>query len=230
GCTTVGVRTGHGLRKSKVQPDYIFENLKEAVDFILDEPYRETFEDISKRVNNSGSTFVISIGGQSRSGKSILGTYLLKKFEEFGKTVLKIELDHWIKPREMRKVGDNVFDNFQMEKLENDLENFFSGKSITAPGYQTHKTWPLNTVTYNPGKFDVLIVEGVVALSSKVLCKKSDLRVFKGISKVELKKRFYSFYTWKDYDEAQIEKLWVQRKTSEFDLIADDIKQADLVI
>jgi D,D-heptose 1,7-bisphosphate phosphatase len=35
GCTTVGVRTGHGLKGSKALPDYSVENLREAVNLIL---------------------------------------------------------------------------------------------------------------------------------------------------------------------------------------------------
>jgi histidinol-phosphate phosphatase family protein len=35
GCTTIGVRTGHSLNGMKESPDYIFDNLDEAVNFIL---------------------------------------------------------------------------------------------------------------------------------------------------------------------------------------------------
>jgi mannose-1-phosphate guanylyltransferase/phosphomannomutase len=35
GVTTIGVRTGKGLKESKTQPDYMFENVSAAVDFIL---------------------------------------------------------------------------------------------------------------------------------------------------------------------------------------------------
>lgn len=36
GCTTIGVRTGHSLNGMKESPDYIFDDLDEAVNFILD--------------------------------------------------------------------------------------------------------------------------------------------------------------------------------------------------
>ncbi len=36
GCTTIGVRTGHSLKGIKESPDYIFKDLEEAVDFILE--------------------------------------------------------------------------------------------------------------------------------------------------------------------------------------------------
>ena len=34
GVKTIGVRSGKGLRGSKLQPDYLFENVIEAIDFI----------------------------------------------------------------------------------------------------------------------------------------------------------------------------------------------------
>lgn len=34
-CITIGVKTGHGLNGMKESPDYVFNDLKEAVDFIL---------------------------------------------------------------------------------------------------------------------------------------------------------------------------------------------------
>lgn len=35
GCITIGVRTGKNIESFNIQPDYIFENILEAVDFIL---------------------------------------------------------------------------------------------------------------------------------------------------------------------------------------------------
>jgi D-glycero-D-manno-heptose 1,7-bisphosphate phosphatase len=36
GCTTLGVRTGHGLKGNEKSPDYVFDNLSIAVDFVLE--------------------------------------------------------------------------------------------------------------------------------------------------------------------------------------------------
>ena len=35
GCKTIGVKTGYGVAKASLKPDYFFANLSEAVDFIL---------------------------------------------------------------------------------------------------------------------------------------------------------------------------------------------------
>ena len=36
GCITIGVRTGHGLRNIAKAPDFVFDDLQEAVDYILE--------------------------------------------------------------------------------------------------------------------------------------------------------------------------------------------------
>ncbi len=38
GCTTIGVRTGYGLKDSGVKPDYMFDDLLQAVEFITQQP------------------------------------------------------------------------------------------------------------------------------------------------------------------------------------------------
>jgi len=38
GVTTIGVKTGKGLKDSKTEPDYFFRDLGQAVNFIVDEP------------------------------------------------------------------------------------------------------------------------------------------------------------------------------------------------
>ena len=35
GCTTIGVRTGHALNESQEEPDYIFDDLKKAAEYIV---------------------------------------------------------------------------------------------------------------------------------------------------------------------------------------------------
>jgi phosphoglycolate phosphatase-like HAD superfamily hydrolase len=36
GCTTIGLRTGHALKGLEDPPDHIFDDLQQAVEFILD--------------------------------------------------------------------------------------------------------------------------------------------------------------------------------------------------
>ena len=82
GCTTIGVDTGMGVRHTHTKPDYVFADVLEAVNFIVDESLLPIFNQVYERFqqHQSDKPFVINIGGNTRSGKSTLATYLQKKF------------------------------------------------------------------------------------------------------------------------------------------------------
>ena len=72
GCTTVGVRTGHGVKNSTVLPDYMFDDLSAFVGFLIDDPLKGTFEKVSAHYYNSNDCkpFIIVIDGNEQSGKA----------------------------------------------------------------------------------------------------------------------------------------------------------------
>lgn len=231
GCTTVGVMTGFGLRKAKTKPDYLFSNLEEAANFIVDEPYKELAGKVKNMVNNSSKeTVVITIGGNTRSGKSTLATYLQKQLKADGMDCLRITLDHWILPKSERIGKEEVFHNFQIDKLENDLKAILSGEAVELKGYTAHPTHDTEDVIYQLAGQKVILVEGVVALATENLRSLSDFKIFKTISEDLLKQRMFSFYDWKGYGEESIQILWETRKPNEYDLIARNEQFADLVI
>lgn len=231
GCTTVGVMTGFGLRKAKTKPDYLFSNLEEAANFIVDEPYKELAGKVKNMVNNSSKeTVVITIGGNTRSGKSTLATYLQKQLKADGMDCLPITLDHWILPKSERIGKEEVFHNFQLGKLENDLKAILGGETVELKGYTAHPTHDTEDVTYQLAGQKVILIEGVVALATEKLRELSDFKIFKSISEDLLKQRMFSFYDWKGYGEESIQILWETRKPNEYDLIARNEQFADLVI
>lgn len=230
GCTTIGVMTGHGLKKTSLLPDYFFANLKEAVDFIIDEPYKELAQKILEKVKNRGKKpYVISIGGNSRSGKSILAQYLKDQLEQSGNSVLKISLDDWIRPREERKELEEIFYNFQADKLTEDLKNILDGKELALSPYNAHPERKSEDKSYLMKNEDVVIIEGVVALATDELRSMADLTIFKKIDEEQLKERVYHFYEWKAYSKEETDKLWAMRKPNEYDIIEKNEKFADFV-
>ena len=231
GCTTVGVMTGSGLKKAKTKPDYFFANLEQAVNFIVDEPYRDFAKKVKEIIEKSSkNTLVISIGGNTRSGKSTLATYLQKTLEASGINTLKVSLDHWILPKSERQVKEEVFHNFQITKLENDLGTIIQGKTVHILGYTPNPNHERESVTYQHKGERVILVEGVVALATEKLRNLSDYKVFKAIKQENLKQRMYAFYQWKGYNEESINLLWEERKTREYDVIAENQQFADIVI
>lgn len=231
GCTTIGVMTGHGLKKTSLLPDYFFANLKEAVDFIIDEPYRDLAESVLRKVKGSDKRhFVISVGGNSRSGKSILAQYLKKHLERNDLSVLKISLDDWIRPKEEREGREEVFYNFQTDKLTEDLGTILSGKEVALTPYRAHPERKKEEKVYQLQSEDVVIMEGVVALATEELRSLADLKIFKKIEEPLLKERVYHFYDWKGYTKEETDKLWAQRKPNEYDVIAGNEEFGDLVL
>jgi len=231
GVTTIGVKTGKGLKDSKTEPDYFFRDLGQAINFIVDEPFKNEASDILEVVKQSSQKpFIISIAGNSRSGKSTFSTYLKKYLEINGKSVLKIELDDWILAKNDRPENASVFENFQFDKMVNEIEQIIGGKSIKSIGYARHPERKPQPKVYQYINEEVIIIEGIVAIGNEKLRGLSDLKIFKKIEINQLKKRIEEFYAWKGFTGKEIDELFLDRKPTEYEVIAEHETFADLVI
>ena len=228
GCTTVGVMTGYGLKKTSVLPDFFFSNLKEAVDFLVDEPYKYVFDKISSPSLKMPS--VILIGGKARSGKSTLASYLKWKLERAGRKVLRICLDNWILPENERGTCKNVYDRFQLERMEQDIQQILAGISVTVNPYSALPERVLSPVSYQYTGEEIIIIEGVVALSSATILKLAHYKIFMDIESEKHRQRIDNYYTWRRKTIDEIEKLYRQRTEDEYQLIEKERKLADLVV
>ena len=235
GCTTVGVMTGHGHKKASEQPDYFFENLAEAVNFILDEPWQEELK-LCKgkfeiwRNEHPGEPFVIAVAGNSRSGKSTFSMHLKKYFETSDISTDIIRIDDWIRPKHERLKRDEVFYNFQVDRLERELEQILKGQAVQLKPYPSHPSRPVADKTYQLTSPEVVILDGVVTLATERIRELSHLKVFMTISEEKLRERFKSFYRWKGKPENEIETLWQTRLKNEYRFIAEHRHYADLVV
>ena len=233
GCTTFGVMTGQGLKKTKVLPDYFFKNLKEAIDFIIDKPFENLFHQIKvefQKKSKKNKPFIVAIGGNTRSGKSTLSSYLKESFINDGFSVAKIELDNWILPENERDNCKNVYDRFQLNKVEEDISNLLSGRKISIKTYANHVQRESNIIEYDINDSDMIILDGVIALSSEILRKKSDLKIFLEINQEIHKQRFIDYNKWREKDLSKIEEIYGKRKPDEYQLIEKESKFADLVV
>ena len=232
GCTTIGVHTGMGVRHTHTKPDYMFADVLEAVNFIVDEPLLPIFNQVYERFqqHQSDKPFVINIGGNTRSGKSTLATYLQKKFEAIEINTLKIELDSWIIANPDRASSKDVFDRFDILTLIKDLFAFMQGERIEKQAHMHHPEASSSAISYQIKDQKVIIIEGVVALSYPQLRGLSNCKMYKDISALELKKKFVAFYQWKGYSKEEIESIYAKRKIDEYDLIDYDKQFAHLVV
>lgn len=231
GCRTIAVRTGRSTHTSKVNPDYWFENLTEAVSFILDDPYKEIaskiYDEISK---NKAQPFVIAVGGRARSGKSALSKYLTQWLERNQKKVLHVELDKWLLSEVDRINAKNVFDRFQLTLLTKDLVKMLKGQKVVAPGYSIDPMAEKERIAYDTSGCDVIIIDGVVGLSMPEVRELSQMKIFVKIDPDLHEQRFFDYYRWRGKTDNEIFCLFQSRLMDENRLIDRQIDFADILV
>jgi len=231
GCITIGVRTGYGIRKSAVMPDYFFENLKEAVDFILDDPFEGLFKMLFEKYSSKQQKpFIISIAGNARSGKSTLSSALMLKFRDKQVKALKVELDHWILPENRREDCRDVYDRFRLNHMAADISRMISGETIGISTYANHPERSSLPLEYSSRDCDVVILDGIVALSHDALRSISDYRIFMEVPEEIFMGRIIQYYRWREKNDEEIMHLIEKRKYDEYQLIEKERKFADTVI
>jgi D,D-heptose 1,7-bisphosphate phosphatase len=228
GCITVGLMTGYGMRKTSLIPDFFFADLAEAVNFIIDEPFKAVYDKLVAMQHSN--PLVILVGGIARSGKSSLAAYLKLKLRQDGRKVLTIELDNWILPESKRDECKNVYDRFQLHKIETDVQQILAGINCTVMTYPNHSERKSKKIDYKYTGQDVVIIEGVVALSSEFIRSLSQWKLFVDISEELHFRRIKSYYHWRGKSPEEINKLYSERLTDEYSLIEKERNFADYVV
>lgn len=232
GCVTLGVRTGYGIKKTKVLPDFMFNNLAEAVDFIVDDPLRPYFDKIFAKYSEfkESRPWVILIGGNTRTGKSTLASYLRLAFEKKGQRTLSVSLDNWLLSESERKQDMDVYARFRLPQIETDLKMLFEGDTLYKTTYVNHPERNAMPILLNPQGVSIILVEGVVALSSPAIRGLADIRLFTTLAPEVFMQRIEEYYTWRGRSLADTALLVEKRKTDEYQLIEKESKFADMII
>jgi D,D-heptose 1,7-bisphosphate phosphatase len=232
GCVTLGVRTGYGIKKTGVLPDYMFKNLAEAVDFIVDDPLRPYFEIIYAKFKEfkEKRPWVILIGGNTRTGKSTLASYLRLAFEKNGRKTLSVSLDNWLLPESDRKQDMDVYARFRLPQIETDLKNLIKGDTLYKTTYVNHPERNALPLILDPQGVSIILVEGVVALSSPGIRGLADLRLFTSLHQDVFLQRMEEYYSWRGKSSADTTLLVEKRKKDEYQLIEKESKFADMII
>lgn len=142
-----------------------------------------------------------------------------------------IKLDNWILSKEQRKAEYNVYKRFQIEKIERDLHNLFKGKKIILNEYDClSQRTSSREISCQLKDEELVIIEGVVALSSELLRKISHLKFYCEIDDKLFYQRLRKYYWWKGFSRADIRKLIKNRTKSEYELIKKEKICPDIVI
>jgi histidinol-phosphate phosphatase family protein len=231
GCTTIAVRTGQGYKRAATDPDYIFANVKQAVDFIVNDPLEAHCETIlSALKNDSVQPKIVLIGGNSQSGKSTLAKRLALFLQEKNIQNTTISLDHFLLPKEKRTAAKSVFKRFDLENIEQSISAFAKGEPITLERYHKDPKLDRQQIVYNYNQEEVIIIEGVVALTSEKLRNQATYRVFVDQKTEDYQSKFQDLYRWKGLSEEEIKTLLAERFKDEFEVIQKTQTFADLVI
>ncbi|MBN2524019.1 MAG: HAD-IIIA family hydrolase [Bacteroidales bacterium] len=227
GCTTSGVMTGYGLRNTTIVPDFFFANLQEAVDFIVDEPYKDIYKKLSgKQIR---TPCIILIGGLNRSGKSILASYLKWKIEQDGKKAFIIRLDNWSLNMKNSTRLTEGFTAYQIEKAEMDLQQILIGISTKKTGYTDYnKSNPIEIAYHYKGE-EYILIEGAFALSSKTLRDLSHIKIFLDIPEIVQKKRLIQMMEWQGTEVQNFSDIYKKIKRSEIKDIKPGKKFANII-
>ena len=232
GAQTILVKTGYkGLdKKYAVTPNYEFENLSEAVQFILEDypAYFKFCNDIFEKHNSKLK--MILIGGNSRSGKSVLASVLKHVFELHNKKTKILPIDNWLIPLSERKDDMNVYQRYNKDKLIKDLEDIINGRTVRLNPYDPlTRESKKEEMEIQVSKGEALIIEGVITLGIEELRDLSELKIFVKIDEETRKERFYKFYRYKNLTDKEIEKLYLQRYNEEVQEINKTEKFADCI-
>ncbi len=231
GCTTIAVRTGQGYKKAATKPDYIFADVKAAVDFIVEDPLLPYCKEIFQKLQGaSEKTKIVLIGGNAQSGKSTLAKRLSFYLNNQKISNQTLSLDHFLLPKEERISAQNVMERFDLKNMEQLISTYLSGSMLALNVYHKDPNIDRTKTTLQYQNEQVLIIDGVVALASDFLRDRASYSVFVEASQDQYQSRFRSLYTWKGFSEQETETLLAQRTVDEFEVIEKTKIFADLTI
>ena len=230
GCYTAGVMTGYGVKTTSILPDFFFTDVLDATTFLTSSENETIFSGLKEIINTSTKPFILGIGGNARSGKSNLASYLKMHLEQDGKSVLKIDLDNWILPEQERTSHMSLTERFNVNAMEQEISDILIGKEVIKNSYVNHPDRNSIAVSYQLSNTHVIIIEGVIALNSESLRQLYSKKIFVTTAEETRKERLRKYYQWRDKTDEEFETIYQSRIKDEYELIEKDRKFADQII
>lgn len=225
GLTTALVRTGLGGKDGRfdARPDFSFDTLEEAVEFIVSQRGRllEAIAPVVRQVESrQGETpLVIAVGGQSRSGKSTLAALLRRTLAERGIVARVLSLDNWLISAPERTDEMTVRERYRYKAIEQDIGRLLAGQEIELGCYDPYRRSTGPGAAFGLNGAACLVVDGVAALDIAGLRDAASLRLFIEAPEEVRRRRFFAFYRWKEMPEHEIEALYAKRLRDEVPII-----------
>lgn len=236
GLQTILVRTGRGGKDGKYQcvPDFIFDNLEVAIDFILRSRNEHEFyiEEIIDSIKEKRSHYpvVVSIAGLARSGKSSFVRLLTQTMQKNDVSNQVLSLDNWIVGVNERTDNMTVRERYKYDEIERDVSKLIKQKKILLKRYDPYSRNIVSEGYFSLDGSMCLIIDGVLSLDIDGLRNISDIKVYIEVDEDIRKERFISFYKWKDLPDKDIEKLYQKRLMDEVPFIRESKKYANIIV
>jgi D,D-heptose 1,7-bisphosphate phosphatase len=219
GVRTILVRTGFGGldRKVEIEPDYIFNDLTQAVDWIL-RGRAKIVDQLTSIIESILEARVVYVGGLARSGKSTTARVLQEVLSEHRRVAHIVGLDGWLKPASERLEGIGVENRYDLTSLKNALIPLLNGSGKTTlivPKYDRIRKAIDNSLAIEVDSTDIIILEGVPALFNLSLPSCPNVKIFVDTAEEERNFRLQADYKWRGMSEADMSTILNSRLTDE---------------
>lgn len=236
GLKTILVRTGKGGKDGKFQciPDFVFDDLASAVDFILKDRLRYEFyiKEIINHIlrDDNHFPFLVCIGGLARSGKTTFIKLLSETLLGNAISYQVLSLDNWLAGIDEREDHMTVRERYRYDEITEDIKKIINNEKISLKIYDPYSRKISNETEFSLNGERCLIIDGVPSLDIPGLRNLSRMRVYIEIDEHVRKKRFFNFYRWKDLPDEEIEYLYSKRLSDEMPYIEDSKKNAHIIV
>ncbi|MCR4320903.1 MAG: HAD-IIIA family hydrolase [Candidatus Brocadiaceae bacterium] len=233
---TILVRTGKGGKDGKFNcnPDFIFDDLDKAIDFILADRYKyEVYiREILEKVERCRDRipFLIGVAGLSRSGKSTFVNLLKKSLNDNSISTRILSLDNWLVGAGERTDDMTVRQRYKCDEIVRDVGKLINHEKILLKIYNPYSREIVGEKFLSLDGIECLVIDGVITLEIDDLRNILNIKIYVEIDEDCRKRRIFSFYKWKDLSEKDIECLYLQRIKDEVPFIEGSKKYADIIV
>lgn len=237
GVRTILLRSGFAGSDVKfaVKPDYVFPDLADAVNWILDgrANFSQRISAIAENISQ-GKRLVL-IGGLARAGKSFVAQVLKESLQEFSIKAHVISLDGWLKPKEQRSEGSGVCSRYDLGVISTIISSAVQShdsKIIHEPLYdRINRVAGKLMVEHSIGPKDIIILEGVPALLMR------DLAALLGVVKIYVDvdptlrtDRLAIDYAWRGEQVGGHYEALAMREDDEVPVVMQSRNHADFIV
>jgi histidinol-phosphate phosphatase family protein len=216
--------------KHKARPDFIANDLRHAVNFILSSFASKKYE-IEKIVDNLKSRRFILLGGLSRAGKTSLAGILKNFLRQNSKNTHIVELDRFLKPD--RIIDDKFRENYNFDMVVELINCFLKNEEFRYTDYgYNHKDNQI--IEYDNVLFqkdDFVIIDGNFSFDIAEIVHDSCLKIYVDIDEEIRFERFIEKYSASSHklniDEINI--LWQKRAKVEDVMIKENKANSDII-